>query len=156
MLLLSRNDCLPSSFPPISLHLCSSTHPLTSRASSTCLTRLSAPWCKERETPRFAPQGERKRDEEEKGEEEEVEATGRESPSPRSLCRSKPKLSFHRLSTELLRKPLAEEVSENTELAPFFKKSGLPDVRCSLSMHIRPHLTHIYDLFLLYIISKLI
>lgn len=50
MLHLCQNDILSCiSFPPlISLHLCSSTHPLTSRANSTCLTRLSALWCRER------------------------------------------------------------------------------------------------------------
>lgn len=64
MQLLSRNDCCLHPSPPFSLHLCSSTHPLTSRANSTCLTRLSALWCKERETLTFAPRGERKRDEE--------------------------------------------------------------------------------------------
>lgn len=78
MLLLSRNDILLCvSFPPISLHLCSSTHPLTSRANSTCRTRLSALWCKERETVRLAPRGERKRDQE-RG--EEAEGTGETPP----------------------------------------------------------------------------
>lgn len=127
MLLLSQNDpviCVPSSSLPIFLHLCSSTHPLTSRANSTCLTRLSALWCKERETL-IAPRGERKRDERRREwRREEGKIPISSFPSP-----PKPKLSFHRLPTELLRKTLAEEVAENTELAPSLKP-GLPGVRC--------------------------
>lgn len=41
--------CRPSKLlPPVSLHLCSSTRPLTSQANSTCPTRLSVLWCKGR------------------------------------------------------------------------------------------------------------
>lgn len=54
--------CLPSSSPPISPHLCSSTHRLTSQANSTCPTRLSVLWCKETATLTSASRGERKRD----------------------------------------------------------------------------------------------
>lgn len=89
MLLLSRNDCLSSSSLPISLRLCSSTHLLTSRASSTCLTRLSAPWFKERGDAEVRSQ---RREETRRGKEKERKKwTGRrrrEKPSPRSLHHS--------------------------------------------------------------------
>ncbi|KAG7240806.1 hypothetical protein INR49_023380 [Caranx melampygus] len=82
MLLLCRNDILSCvSFSPlISPHFCSSTHPLTSRANSTCLTRLSALWCRERgegDADVRSPRREEMRRREKGGE----EAEGERSPS---------------------------------------------------------------------------
>lgn len=63
----------------------------------------------------------------------------------------KPKLLFHRLPAELLRKLLAEELAENTQLAPFFffffylfffKDEMTLMFVGSLSMHRRTHPTY--------------
>ena len=113
--------CLPSSFPPMSLHLCSSTHPLTSRANSTCLTRLSAPWCKREGGDVLLP--------EERGNE------GAEGRGKGRTCLLVPFAAEtealpadgafeERLlagETWLKKKKKKRQKEENTELAPFFQ-----------------------------------
>lgn len=94
----------PSLLPPMSLRLCSSTHPLTSQAN--CPTRLSVRWCKrEGATNIHFPRR------------EETRRWGKEEYS--SL--SKPKLLLDRLHIEILRKLLAEEVAEKHWTCTFLK-----------------------------------